>query len=364
MSTEYENFHEALLHHLKKRGHGGQALVCRHTGIPRSYLSRIVKKERQAGTKTRKKIAKFFGLGVEEFAEIGRRITLGENPDGAVDLLRGMPEDALLERLTSAVRKEIATSRELDRAQLLYEDIVENSRQLIVRFDRNLKISFVNRAVEKLTGQERSALLGLPWPELIQKDYRKELSARIAALLKIGGSFSLEVPEKFNRTWLYLNVTIFPAGQSDTDRGQLAGFDLTERNQLLDRLRFIEHGVEMSQVPTLWISAEAEIVYVNRAACSLLGYRREELEAMHVWDINPLIPKSSWKKKWAWFEKEENVVFSGQYRTRKGKIIPVEFRVTNLKYPDGRRYNVVFVRPLAEKGEGAPARKRQKPGAN
>jgi PAS domain S-box-containing protein len=348
MTIDYENFHEALLHHLNKRGHGGQALVCRHTGIPRSYLSRITKKERRAGAKTQRKIAKFFGLGLEEFAEIGRRITLGENPDAAVDLLNGMPEELLLQRLTTAVRKEIATSRQLDRAQLLYEDIVENSRQLIVRFDREFKVSFVNRAGERLTGQERAALLGLPWAELIQEEYRAELAGKIAELMKSGGSFSLEAPERFKRTWLFLNVTIFPEDSGEGDKGQLVGFDLTERNQLLDRLRFIQHGVEMSNVPTLWIGDQAEIVYVNRAVCALLGYSRKELEAMHVWDINPLIPKESWPERWAWFEREENVVFGGQYRTKAGTIIPVEFRVSNLKYPDGRRYNVVFVRPLKE----------------
>ncbi|NTV15002.1 MAG: PAS domain S-box protein [Desulfobulbaceae bacterium] len=349
MSIDYENFHESLLHHLQKRGHGGQALVCRHTSIPRSYLSRIVKKERRAGAKTQRKIAKFFGLGLEEFAEIGRRITLGENPDAAVDLLGGMPEELLLQRLTAAVRKEIATSRQLGRTQLLYEDIVENSRQLIIRFDRELRLSFVNRAGERLTGQERSALLGLPWPELIQEEYRAELTEEVARLRQGGGSFSQEVQVQFNRTWLFLNVTVFPAGSGDGDQGQLVGFDLTERNQLLDRLRFIQHGVEMSNVPTLWIGAQAEIVYVNRAVCALLGYSRQELETMHVWDINPLIPEASWPERWAWFEKEENVVFGGQYRNKAGQIIPVEFRVSNLRYPDGRRYNVVFVRPLGEK---------------
>jgi len=350
MTIDYESFHESLRHHLQKRGHGGQALVCRHTGIPRSYLSRITKQERRAGPKTRKKIAKFFGLGLEEFVEIGRRISVGENPDAAVDLLHGMPEELLLQRLTTAVRKEIATSRQLSKAQLLYEDIVENSRQLIVRFDQEMKVSYINRAGEQLTGQERSALLGLPLPELIQEDYRQELIRKVAELLGSGGSFCLEVPEKFKRNWLYLNVTIFPDGGGAGDKGQLVGFDLTERNQLLDRLRFIQHGVEMSNVPTLWIGDQAEIVYVNRAVSTLLGYSREELESMHVWDINPLIPKASWPEKWAWFEKEENVLFGGQYRTKAGQIIPVEFRVSNLRYPDGRRYNVVFVRPLGENG--------------
>ena len=101
----------------------------------------------------------------------------------------------------------------------------------------------------------------------------------------------------------------------------------------------------MSFVPTLVIGDEANIIYVNKATCKLLGYSNEELVEMSVWDINPLIPRETWREQWAWFETQENVVFDGQYRKKDGGIVPVEFHVSNLKYPDGRRYNVVFVKP-------------------
>ena len=65
---DYECFYESLQYHLKKKGHGGQALICRHTAIPKSYLSRIMKRGRNAGGKTQRKIAQFFGYGLDEFA--------------------------------------------------------------------------------------------------------------------------------------------------------------------------------------------------------------------------------------------------------------------------------------------------------
>ncbi|MBU0675523.1 MAG: PAS domain S-box protein [Proteobacteria bacterium] len=344
---EYENFYESLLYHIRKKGHGGQALVCRHTDIPRSYLSRIVKKGRRAGPKTQRKISRFFGLGLEEFGEIGRRITLGEDPESSMDLIQRMPEEHLLDRLTSAIRKEMNTSRQLTRTQLLYEDIVENSHQLIARYDRNLKISFVNRAFAGLAGRSRAELRGLPWLELVGEGCHHEITTRLAEFGQHGGTFTLEAPGKNDLQWLYLSVTIFPDGDDPEDKGQLVGFDITEQKKLVDRLTFIQHGVEMSFVPTLWIGDQANIVYVNQAVCDLLGYTREELASMHVWEINPLIPQESWSAKWAWFEQQGKAIFAGEYRTKTGTIIPVEFQVSNLKYPDGRRYNVVFVRPLA-----------------
>lgn len=470
---DYESFHESLRYHLGKKGYGGQSLLCRHTDIPRSYLSRILGKGRNAGVKTQGKIARFFGYGLEEFIEVGRRITLGEDPEQTVDLLQNLPEEHLVQRLTEAVRKEISTARLLNQAQVLYENIVENSRQMIVRFDRNMAVTFANHACEQMTGLDRLELLGLRLQDLVQVKYRVELSGRVEKLLAEGGSFSMELPAKFNNRWLYLTITVFSKGVGGRDKGQLVGFDVTEevvirrkleenerdlnaiyngspdmmasvdaatgrilkcnrtmgeklryahdrivngsifsfcnasslkdarrafqdvlekkeirdqeitlqksngkllpvllnmtairdgdgmiiacncvlrdqneRRKLMDRLRFIQHGVEMSYVPTLWIGSEANIVYVNRAVCSLLGYTRKELERMHVWDINPLITREDWPGKWAWFQAEENVVFAGQYRTKDKVILPVEFQVSNLKYPDGRRYNVVFVKPL------------------
>ncbi len=69
---DYASFYESLQYHLNKKGHGGQAMICRHTDIPRSYLSRIVKGHRNAGTRTQRKIARYFGFEIEEFVEFGR----------------------------------------------------------------------------------------------------------------------------------------------------------------------------------------------------------------------------------------------------------------------------------------------------
>lgn len=343
---DYESFYESLKYHLQKKGHGGQALVCRHTDIPRSYLSRIMRRGRRAGVKTQRKIARFFGFGLEEFVEIGRRVTLGENPEEAVDLLQGLPEEHLMQRLTEAVRKEVVTSRLLDRTQLLYEDIVENSLQMIIRFNNKLMVSFVNRAGAEMTGVTRSELMSMNLMDLFSDEYHEVFAGRVDELRGGGGVFSMEIRDRFSDRWIYLTTSVFPEVAGDKDAGQLVGFDITGRKKLEDRLRFIQHGVEMSYVPTLWIGNNGELIYVNKAVCKLLGYTKKQLEKMHVWDINPLIPKESWADKWGWFESEENVLFKGLYRKKNGERIPVEFQVSNLKYPDGRRYNVVFVRTL------------------
>jgi len=237
----------------------------------------------------------------------------------------------------------MATARILGRTQLMYESIVENSRHIILRFDTNWRLTFANPAAAKLFALNRTALVGKDLFSLVDKKYWQQLRQQLQLHRAAGGTFSMEIEAALHQRWLSIDVTIF-SQKTGEDQGQLAGFDITDRKQLMDKLFFIQHGVENSYVPTLWIGADASIAYVNEAVISLLGYTREELLRLRVWDINPLIPEGSWKEKWAWFQTHGKVTFSGQYRTKEGAIIPVEFQVSNLEYPDGRRYNVVFVK--------------------
>lgn len=340
---KYEYFYESLRYHLEKAGRGAQAAVCRHTNIPRSYLSRIVNGERRAGPKTQLKIAAFFNIEPTDFREIGRRICLGEDPGTAMDLLQRMSEDQLLDRLVSAMRKEMATARILDRTQLMYESIVENSRHLILRFDARLQITFANPAAISLLNLNRRDIRGLNLFDLLKTRYHRQLRDQFGKISEYGGTFSMEVETAKDRCWLSVDITVLKQ-KTEMDLGQLVGVDITEQKQLMDRLFFIQHGVEKSYVPTLWIAEDARIAYVNEAVSTLLGYTRKELLQLHVWDINPLIPKSIWQEKWTWFQTHGKVIFAGQYRKKDGTIIPVEFQVSNLKYPDGRHYNVVFVK--------------------
>ena len=335
-------FLEALKYQLKKKGHGAQSLVCRHTGLPRSYLSRIVNGKRCAGKKTQHKIAGFYGFSINDFNELGRRISIGEDPDSATDLFNNLGEDELINRLSEAIKKELTTSFLLNKTQYLYENIVESANLLIARFDDRFHISYANKAFQNLPGTSFQTLQGFHWKNLLRHEFHAQYERELAKLSD-GSSFSMEVQTPYNNDWIYLTVTLLSARLSAGDRVQWLGVDITARKELIDQLHFIKHGVEMSYVPTLWVSENAEIVYVNQAVCKLLGYSKEELTKLHVWDINPMIPRDIWEEKWAWFQQEKDVTFPGEYKTKTGELLDVEFRLSNLVHPDGRRYNVVFV---------------------
>jgi PAS domain S-box-containing protein len=95
----------------------------------------------------------------------------------------------------------------------------------------------------------------------------------------------------------------------------------------------------------LWVDGEGRLAYVNERTCSTLGYAREELLGMRIWDVDLTMDRERWAAAWA-----ETLLGSRsetRYRRKDGGAIPVEVSAKDL--PVGReRLRVAFVRDMAE----------------
>lgn len=96
-----------------------------------------------------------------------------------------------------------------------------------------------------------------------------------------------------------------------------------------------------------WIRSDARIMYVNEAACSMLGYRAEELVGMSVWDFDPHFGQEQWGQHWRDVVKRKSFRFMSEHQHRQGQLIPVEISANYLVY-EGEEYNFAFVRDLSE----------------
>jgi PAS domain-containing protein len=68
---------------------------------------------------------------------------------------------------------------------------------------------------------------------------------------------------------------------------------LSEATQSTQTLRLTHFAVDHSLDSIIWIASDSRHVYVNDAACRLLGYTKEELLASTVCEQNPnLLPKN------------------------------------------------------------------------
>ncbi len=88
--------------------------------------------------------------------------------------------------------------------------------------------------------------------------------------------------------------------------------------------------------------------YVNEAACRALGYSREELLQMTVFDIDPAFTQSLWLETWRKLKAEKSIVLETVHRARDGRTYPVEIRANYLEF-GGRAYDCAFARDITER---------------
>ena len=86
---------------------------------------------------------------------------------------------------------------------------------------------------------------------------------------------------------------------------------------------------------------------VNEKACSELGYSREELLSLRVFDINPAVTESSVEKIEEELRKSGSLVMESVHRRKDGSTFPVEVSLRRVQLE--REYVVAIARDLTER---------------
>jgi PAS domain S-box-containing protein len=96
------------------------------------------------------------------------------------------------------------------------------------------------------------------------------------------------------------------------------------------------------------MGSDARFVYVNEAACQVLGYTKENLVNMTVYDIDPNMTADLWLKHWEDLKQFRSFTMDSIHRTKSGRIFPVEVSVNMLEFED-QVYNCVYARDISER---------------
>lgn len=90
-----------------------------------------------------------------------------------------------------------------------------------------------------------------------------------------------------------------------------------------------------------------DFVDVNQTACEVLGYRRDELLAMNVRDIDPVVDDRTIKHIDQQLRSKGSLRFETSHRRKDGVSFPVEIHIRRV-FLD-RPYNIAFVRDISER---------------
>ncbi len=128
----------------------------------------------------------------------------------------------------------------------------------------------------------------------------------------------------------------------------LAAAQEAERSRMEEALRLTRFSVDVASDAIFWITPDARIVDVNRAACRSLGYAREELLRLRVADVDPDYDARVWPQHFAELRQRGSMTFESTQRTKDGRLIPVEI-VANHVQQGGTELNCAFVRDITER---------------
>ena len=276
----------------------------------------------------------------------------------AVALENAQLYKAVQQELTERVQAEKELKSSEERLRILFQSAPD------AYYLNDLKGVFVdgNRAAEELIGFGKDELIGKSFFNL--KLLSLKHIPKVAALLARNALGQPTGPDEFvlnqrDGGQVMVEVRTFPV----KIRGQtlVLGIarDITERRRAEDALRESEarYRILFEQAnDAIHIGNENdEIIDVNRRACDMLGYSREELLTMKIPDLQaPEVRGQAGnviKTEWA---QHENAVFQALNVHRDGTRIPVEISVSRLTGLKGALF-ISIVRDITERKQAEEA---------
>ena len=259
-------------------------------------------------------------------------------PDGSTEHVLAITHD-----VTERVQMEETLRGSEERYRSLYHTIADG----IFVMGADGRIDDVNDSACAQLGYTREELIGLPIAAIsARSDFRLE---EILDRLRTAGRLSYETAQR-RKDGAMVPVELSITGIEYRGQPAILGVarDITERKRAQEALQFTQFAVDHTADAAFWMTDDARFFYVNDAACQALGYSREELLQMTVYDIDPAFTERMWDDSWRNLKAKKNLIFETVHRARNGTIYPVEIRANYLEF-GGREYDCAFARDITER---------------
>jgi len=124
--------------------------------------------------------------------------------------------------------------------------------------------------------------------------------------------------------------------------------DVTELRGAEETLKVTQFCVDSANDGIFWVRPDGGFYYVNEAACRSLGYDREELLQMRLWEIDPDYSADRFSAGWATLRAHGFGLVESVYRRKDGSTFPVEVTANYFAYR-GKEYVCTAVRNISDR---------------
>jgi PAS domain S-box-containing protein len=124
--------------------------------------------------------------------------------------------------------------------------------------------------------------------------------------------------------------------------------DITGRLATEERLQLTQFAVDRFTDSSIWLSPLGKIQYVNEAACKSLGYSRDELLSLSVWDFDADYDPDTFARFFERIKKLGSLMIESTHITKGGHCFPVEISANYLRFRD-RELLITFDRDIIDR---------------
>src|ERR1019366_5890892 len=260
--------------------------------------------------------------------------------------------------------------RDLEENEDWYRDLVEHSQDLLCVHDLEGRLLSINPVPARLLGYSVEEMLRMPMLDFVDPQFRSQFDGYLRDIERTGESRGLlaVVTRSGEQRILEYHSTLRTEGvETPIVRG--IAHDVTERvraekalrasneqlmktararEQILHELTLFRALLDQSNDAIEVVDPKSlRFLDVNERACVELGYSREELLSMTVFDIDPNI-NEDWR---AWMRQQmqesEFAIMERVHRRKDGTTFPVEVNTRRVRLD--RDYRVGMVRDITER---------------
>ena len=254
----------------------------------------------------------------------------------------------LRQRIAERERAEAA----LRESEQKYRLVVDSIKETIFQTDRDGLWTFLNPAWTAITGYTVEESLGTNFIDYVYVSDRPGQQQQFQSLISRQHQDYRQEIRYVKKDGGFCWIEVFAQLIVD-DRGRILGTsgtlnDITERKQAQEDLLLSQFSLDRAVDSVYFMKSDAKFFYVNETACRLLGYSREELLQMSVFDIETKLLPQTWSQHWQELQQRGSFAFESAHKTKEGRIFPVEVTVNYLEF-NGKQYNCVFSRDISDR---------------
>jgi PAS domain S-box-containing protein len=210
--------------------------------------------------------------------------------------------------------------------------------------DENGTVIFANAAAAAAIGMTTKELMGKTQETLFGDNEGASHKKNIQRVFETGEPYLSEQIIPFSKDLVWTDVQLIPLIQNNSVYAVLGICrDISSRKRTERCLKLADFSLEKSNLPLFWLTPEGGVAKANDAACKSLGYSREELLALHIWDFDPMHSPESWKKRWAEIRKSGSSTTLSKHQTRNGLVFPIEAVSSYFRYNESNEGGKEFV---------------------